>query len=300
MPAIRLGTFNLNNLYSRWSFDPRSPRRPGTSPRKPKDERAVIRLAERILGANPDILAVQEVEDRQALDDFNAHHLNGLYPERVLVEGNDARKMDVALLSKLPLGQIRSHQRWFHPARPSEPIFRRDLLQVEVLSPHTRDRLLWVFVAHLKSRYTDWRIADPTERRRTIREANRLRLLEAESIARIIETSVAPGELFLLCGDLNDTPDSRALAPLLSPSNRGRRPRMVNILARDSRRGSRWTISHRADGPGGELRKEQYDYILVPRHAEHRVGRAHVQRRTTAPASADGSDHDPVYCEVAV
>jgi hypothetical protein len=44
-----------------------------------------------------DVLAVQEVEDIEALKDFFRFHLDGLYPNIALIEGNDTRFIDVGL-----------------------------------------------------------------------------------------------------------------------------------------------------------------------------------------------------------
>jgi hypothetical protein len=43
-----------------------------------------------------DVLAVQEVEDIEALKDFVRFHLVALYPNIALIEGNDTRFIDVA------------------------------------------------------------------------------------------------------------------------------------------------------------------------------------------------------------
>src|SRR3954447_8341248 len=57
-----------------------------------------------------DVLAIQEAEDIDTLHEFVRNDLDGLYPNVVLVEGNDPRLIDVGLLSKLPLGPITSWQ----------------------------------------------------------------------------------------------------------------------------------------------------------------------------------------------
>jgi hypothetical protein len=69
---------------------------------KPAAERTLI--AERVKSMDPDVLAVQEVEDIDTLRRFNRDELAGLYPHTVLIEGNDPRLIDIGLLSRLPLG----------------------------------------------------------------------------------------------------------------------------------------------------------------------------------------------------
>jgi endonuclease/exonuclease/phosphatase family metal-dependent hydrolase len=310
--SLTLGTFNLNNLFSRWNFKasieeyetgswPVLKKEAGFWVRRyrgrlilPKSEAMTERLAARIRKAEPDILACQEVEDREVLEKFREERLGRRYPWQVLVEGNDPRLIDVALTSKLPLGEVRSYQHWVHPKLETEPVFRRDLLQVEVLSKDRQRRLFWVFVAHLKSKFVDWRLKDPQARARAQREAARLRRLEAETMAAIIGSRMGPRELYVVCGDLNDTPESPALDPLLGTGQGALT--LVNVVARDVPEAERWTASHKEAGQ--ERRFEQIDYILVPRWAEGNIAGTRVDRRRTGITVADGSDHDPVYAQI--
>ncbi len=155
---LKVGTFNLNNLFSRFDFSADLSTASASSVKveqrtsftftdpagfklrtylgklvigKPAAERALI--AARIKRLDLDVLAVQEVEDIDTLRQFNRDELGGLYGQIVLIEGNDPRLIDVALLSKLPLGAVTS---WQHVPDPlhGKPLFSRDLLQVEVLS----------------------------------------------------------------------------------------------------------------------------------------------------------------------
>lgn len=55
-------------------------------------------------GIGPDIIALQEVENRGVLDRLRREYLSGAgYREPVLIEGTDDRGIDVAFLSRLPL-----------------------------------------------------------------------------------------------------------------------------------------------------------------------------------------------------
>jgi len=75
-------------------------------------------------GRGPDILALQEVENKQVLDQLNRGALRGLgYREPILLEGQDARGIDVALITRYPLaGQPKIHDisdpSWRGPSRP--------------------------------------------------------------------------------------------------------------------------------------------------------------------------------------
>ncbi len=123
---ITVGTFNLNNLFSRFNFKARVDQIPEEERDitvsfefteegdywfrtfrgrliQPMPEEQRKTLAERIKAIDLDVLAVQEVEDIEALREFNRFDLNRMYRYVALLEGNDARFIDVGVLSKLPL-----------------------------------------------------------------------------------------------------------------------------------------------------------------------------------------------------
>jgi hypothetical protein len=184
---VTVGTFNLNNLFSRFNFQAEIEQDVGGggealeasytfSPTRRRFgfaaaaaglcARRTTRIestwAQRLLGSHPDIevhppdvdvWAVQEVEDIDTLRFFAQHDLGGAYPHVVLIEGNDPRLIDVAVLSKLPLGAVTSWQHAVHPADPGERVFGRDLLEVEVLNIARTERLLTLFNTHLKSHF---------------------------------------------------------------------------------------------------------------------------------------------------
>jgi hypothetical protein len=108
---------------------------------KGKDPDDTVRVASRIASMGLDVLAVHEVEDISTLKRFVIDNLGSLYPHVVLVEGNDPRLIDVAVLSKLPLGAVTSWQRAVHSSDPTELAFGRDLLQVEILNASRSRRL---------------------------------------------------------------------------------------------------------------------------------------------------------------
>lgn len=149
---MRIGTFNLNNLFGRFNFhgavdeieqghdtvtvtytftDPDDYRLErdshGLLVAKPADERDT--LAQRIGNAGLDLLAVQEVEDLDTLQRFNRDHLDGDFGHLALLEGNDPRFIDVAVLSRHPLGATTSWQHAVHPDAPDRRVFGRDLLE---------------------------------------------------------------------------------------------------------------------------------------------------------------------------
>lgn len=321
---VRVGTFNLNNLFSRFNFRgevtdvPEAAGDGGISLSfeaarvsvrvfagrlvRPKDPGATVEIALRIGEVmNADVLAVQEVEHIEVLRQFNAEHLQNRYPHVALVEGNDPRMIDVGILSKLPIGTIASHQAAVHPETPERRVFGRDLLQVEILRPNG-DKLFTLYNTHLKSHFLPFG-ADPVQ---GAIAANALRRRQAETVSRILSRMERPNSRFVLAGDMNDPPESPSLAPMLSADGRA----LVNALAdpQETRpakaetpgqgpgpQSRAWT--HRFNPPGPEPpRYELLDQIWVSQALAGRFGNATIDRRTRH--GGDGSDHDPAWIDL--
>jgi hypothetical protein len=92
-------------------------------------------------------------------------------------------------------------------------------------------------------------------------------------------------------------PDSEALQPL--PGKSGHRLGLVNVAAGCERDPLLWsTIRHNETGQ--ERQFAQHDYLLVPEFMSEQVENAWLDRRSTRPTEADGSDHDPVLCDLSL
>jgi endonuclease/exonuclease/phosphatase family metal-dependent hydrolase len=313
---VTVGTFNLNNLFTRWNFQAEI--KPGTTLTEVseltagdhirfrtyqgsvvhgKDDVETAAIATRVLSIGVDVLAVQEAENIEALRTFNSEHLGGMYPYSVLVEGNDPRLIDVGVFSKYPIGRIVSHQTEPDPLRPTERVFGRDLLQVDVLSPDRKKRLLTVFNTHLKSNYVPWR----EDQEAGQAAANERRLRQATAMADIIKRELRSDARYAVVGDMNDDPDSEFMAPLTAgPLN------LVDALtdvvenrppkpeSDGSNPGPRWTSRHKASGKPAEHRL--FDQIWVSPSLGDKVTAATIDRRTKH--SGDGSDHDPAWVTI--
>jgi endonuclease/exonuclease/phosphatase family metal-dependent hydrolase len=128
------------------------------------------------------------------------------YPHVMLIDGNDDRGIDVAILTKegWPLGTVRSH---VDDIDGSGVIFGRDCPEYEVRTPG--GHRLVVLVNHLKSKGYGSQ-ADNNERRR--RQAQRV----AEIYRRLRKDGVS---YVVVLGDSNDTPSSAPLAPLMDATD---------------------------------------------------------------------------------
>lgn len=319
---VKVGTFNLNNLFSRFNFKGRidavladdttvnvtySFDDPSEYSIRTFMGRLVVekeparrkKVADRILAMDLDVLALQEVEDLLTLQHFNRVDLAGMYPYQVLIEGNDPRLIDVGLLSRLPIGGVTSWRFAAHKAEPDSTIFSRDLLEVEILDEKRKKRLFTLFNTHLKSQYLA-----PNENPVTGKErADLIRTRQAETAERIMVARTRPNSPFLLLGDLNDVPDSVCLAPLVQSASLG----LVNGLASPQETRPAPPDSHPATSPawtnrfketGQPARYELFDQIWLSPALAARQTAAWINRR--ANLTGEGSDHDPAWVEVDV
>jgi endonuclease/exonuclease/phosphatase family metal-dependent hydrolase len=320
---VRVATFNLNNLFSRFNFSGGLGESPIVSEGgitisfgendfkvrtfmgrlvKGKHPDDTTEIAKRIKDVvNADVLAVQEVEHIGILKEFNRDFLDGMYPYLALVEGNDRRLIDVGIMSKLPIGTIVSHQTATHPDDPSRRVFGRDLLQVEILDENSK-KLFTIYNTHLKSHFVP-HTEDPVQ---GAIDANNLRNKQAETIARIIGKMEHSSARFVLTGDMNDPPESEFLEPMLTVDGK----QLVNTLVNpaetrpakpetpgqgDGPQSNVWT--HRFNPPGPELpRYELFDQIWVSQALSEKYSNPTIDRRTKH--SGDGSDHDPAWIDL--
>jgi endonuclease/exonuclease/phosphatase family metal-dependent hydrolase len=313
-----VGTFNLNNLFSRFNFRARVDQLPEENRDvtvsfeftedgdywfrtfrgrliQPMPTEQAQTLAGRIQAMDLDVLAVQEVEDIEALRDFNREFLGGMYANAVLVEGNDPRFIDVGVLSKadFPIGAVTSWQHRVHPQDLIRRVFSRDLLEVEILDRRRTRRLFTLYNNHLKSQFVnrgdDPAVAGPA--------ADLQRGRQAEMVVKIVEERMRPDGRFVVVGDMNDTPDSQPLQSfsgqavglvnaLVDPTET--RPAKADQPAPPSKA---WT--HRFKESGQPARYELFDQIWVSPSLAPRQTGAFIDRRTRH--GGDGSDHDPAW-----
>jgi endonuclease/exonuclease/phosphatase family metal-dependent hydrolase len=170
------------------------------------NEVATRMTAKVIAELKADVLAVVEAESRPALLLFSQGLLKDAgakaYGHIMLIDGNDDRGIDVGLLTgpKYDIASIRSH---VDDKDSSGLIFSRDCAQYSVVTP-LGNRVI-VLVNHLKSKGFGGPTTSNAKRRR-----------QALRIKQIYEQLQKDGEkLIAVVGDLNDTPDSAPLAPLM-------------------------------------------------------------------------------------
>ncbi|MBY6240750.1 endonuclease/exonuclease/phosphatase family protein [Methylosinus sp. Sm6] len=173
--------------------------------REEVNEEATRNTARVINDVGADVLGVIEAESRPALVRFNENLIGAMggvpYAHALLIDGNDDRGIDVGLYAReaYEVEAIRTH---VDDSDAQGRIFSRDCAHYEVRTP--QGNALHVLVNHFKSKGFG---SQTTSNLRRQRQAARVKQIYAR--LRESETYVA------VIGDLNDTPDSAPLVPLL-------------------------------------------------------------------------------------
>ncbi len=203
-----------------------------------------------------DVMCVVEVENRLILDAFNRDGLGtgakGRFDEAMCIDGNDKRGIDVGLLSRFPIRSIWPH---IYDGTRQSRTFSRDCPEMELELPDGRS--LYVLCNHFVSKMN----GDPPES-----QARRKR--QATAVAEILAAYDLTQDLVIVAGDLNDTPDSGPMSPLLDMEHLHDVLELQFGAAMDSR----WTYKYK-----NEL--NQIDYLLVSDPLRDAFVAAGVERR---------------------
>ena len=177
---------------------------------EPVSELASQHTAMVIQQVDADVLGVVEAEDRVALKRFSELLLRSIgakpYAHVMVIDGNDDRGIDVGIMTKagFDIVEIRSH---VDDDDGQGQVFSRDCPEF-VVTTASGERLV-VLVNHFKSKGFGPAAA-----------SNKRRLRQATRVKAIYEQLRADGERHVVVmGDLNDTPDSAPLAPLLKTTD---------------------------------------------------------------------------------
>lgn len=319
---IRIATFNVENLLARFDFSGwrREHRRDRTLALVDIESKEQFRALERartvahaddtrqmtalaLADTDADIICLQEVENADTLAAFCDSYLERMfalsYPERHVVEGNDTRGIDVALLARrtardgtaIEVLRTRSHAQLTYDdldlhgpdlaaigVDGGDRIFRRDLLEVDL---RVGGRRLTLYLAHFKSMGSPRDGVPGRTWTRPVRHA------EAAAARALIERRFGERTAdmrWLVLGDLNDYRERLVVSgsrlsgrtfEAVEDRPSGLEPLFADGFAHDlvARRPAddRWTLFH-AGGPeregGAPQEREtqhlvQLDYMLA-------------------------------------
>lgn len=268
------------------------------------DETAMLLTARMIAETSADILAVVEAESRPVLLKFQDLMIKRLglglgYRHVMIVDGNDLRGIDVGIATApgYPIDTVRSHVD--DRNEDDRTIFSRDCPEYSVRTPS--GETVMVLPNHFKSKFGG-NDARSRARRRGQAEATAAHYarLRAEGFENVV-----------VLGDLNDTPDSEELAPLLDTDLRDvcDHPAFTEFEFR-ANNGERGIGTH---GLGND--DDKIDYLLLSPALFERVTRGGLLRKGVWPGSRPprwdvypeltrkvhaASDHHLIWADIAL
>lgn len=260
---------------------------------EPVDELAMRHTARVMKDVDAEILGVIEAENRISLIRFSGQMLELVggtpYTRVMLIDGNDDRGIDVAVLTKpgFEIVNVKSH---VDDADAQGLIFSRDCPEYSITTPSGETIVL--LVNHLKSKGYGGQTSSNAKRRR-----------QAKGTAEIYARLVAEGHTAVaVVGDFNDTPDSAALAPLLA-----------NTDLQDVSAHAKFIPDGREGTFGNGTKDNKIDYILLSPALFARVTNARVFRKgvwggkhgtlwpiypTMTAKVHQASDHAAIYADI--
>jgi len=255
-----------------------------------------VRMTARVIGdLKADVLGVVEAESRPSLLRFCKDVLPGAgstpYEHVMLIDGNDERGIDVALMTRAgyDIAGIRSH---VDDVDDTGLVFSRDCPVFTIRTP--KGNTLVVLVNHLKSKGFGTPQASNAKRKR-----------QAARVAEIYAALRNDGAKFVaVLGDLNDTPASNPLDPLIVGTD------LKDISTRQGFADSGFPGTY-----GGAGASNKIDYVLLSPELMERATDGGVFRKgswpgvrprkwdayedITAPIHA-ASDHAAVWADLDV
>lgn len=174
----------------------------------PVNHESMLNTARVMSDLDADVLGVVEAESRPVLSEFNKDIIQAVggkpYRHVMVIDGNDSRGIDVGILTKADFPIIRMTSHVDDRQANGEFVFSRDCPEYEIRTQRGND--LYVLVNHFKSKGFG-----------TPASSNAKRLAQAKRVAEIVQTLLDRNVQYIaVIGDLNDTPTSVPLAPLLA------------------------------------------------------------------------------------
>lgn len=231
--VFRVATFNLENYLDATAKKARV-----------KSDESKAKIRDCVRAINPDVIALQEIGRAETLQELRTSlALENLeFPHWEFVAGAD-EDLHIAILSRFPFAGRRPHTDDSYTLNGQAFRVRRGFAEVDVqVNPRFSFTL---FVAHLKSKNENGAAG-----------ADALRLEEARLLRGKIEARLkkAPNARIVLCGDFNDTKDSRVVRTIAGAG----KYRLIDALAFGKAGAAAWTNYYVERD-----RCERIDYVML-------------------------------------
>lgn len=259
--------------------------------RRKADDTAVKNTARVISEVGADVICLVEVENRPLLQRFHDDFLfkqflasggKSGYEFIILIDGNDRRGIDVAVMSRMPIKWIRSHihERTLYNDKLI-PTFSRDCLEVQIELP--TEKQLHLMVNHFKS----MGYSPPNDPQSNLRRKG-----QAERVAELVNEHDLQNEYIVVAGDLNADTTSASLSPLLANDGLYN----VNLELDSSKRGTYRTGN------------KQLDYLIISEAFKDVLQNVDIERKgmyskkwqhydTITGRRTEASDHGAVIAD---
>jgi endonuclease/exonuclease/phosphatase family metal-dependent hydrolase len=233
------------------------------------DDRAIANSARVIAAVNADIQILNEIENRVTLQRFHDDVFLKLktvdgrvarpkpYTHVLLMDGNDARGIDVGLLSRTPVSGMRSHVELRNAT--GGPLFSRDCA-LFVFDMQGGERMV-LLGNHFSSQGSD--------------TSGKRRGEQSRQVAELVNAALAWTPYVAVCGDLNEAPSAGHMPALLE------HPQLKDVMRMPqytSQAGALPGTYKTAGKPGGSD-STKLDYILLSKALQNKVQAVGLERR---------------------
>ena len=231
---------------------------------RPLHEKAIFSKAYVIADIDPDVLILQEVEDRASLMEFNTEFLPLLkvspYREVMVFETNDARGLGMGIMLKngYRLNGVRNHL--YDLDADGLALFDTDCQEYEIGTPE--GGTFWVLSTIFSQ--------EEVQRKK-----------QAEKVAEFYARMRSEGKRVLASGTLNDVSYSDALSPMIRETDLRDigRHELFRADTDRGRDGSYFRLGAYRLG----VNIKQKDYLLLPPDCFNKVQKAGMNRKGTWP-----------------
>ncbi len=231
--------------------------------RDPITDSPVTNTARVIADVNADVFCLIEIENRPNLQRLHDTFILKRFLEPagkkpyeyiLLIDGNDDRGIDVAVMSRFPILQIHTHIFEKENYMGKTVLrFSRDCLELEIEMPG-HNKPLQLLVNHFKSMGYNPK-NDP--------HGDDRRLAQAKRVAELADQHDLQNEYVVVAGDLNSPPQSKSLEPLLSDPGLYN----VNLELPPDKQGTYKTSS------------QQLDYLIISQALKAKLKKVDIWRK---------------------
>jgi endonuclease/exonuclease/phosphatase family metal-dependent hydrolase len=233
----------------------------------PIPKKAISNKAKVILEVNPDIILLQEVENRQSLNQFNesffGDNQNTPYTEIMHLQGNDCKNIGMGILLKK--GYRIQSVISFSNERDEKGVllFQKDFIRFKIKTPE--NEILYLFGCQFIDE----------------NESDALRKRQAEKVAKVYRNLLSKGvENIIIMGTLNAPSYSDSISPLM------------NLGLKDIVSHTSFSVASDSGKDAGYFRMGAYqmgvnikqkDYLLVSPSLFERISKSGMNRKALWP-----------------